>query len=174
MMLLLSEEADVLMLATNGLKNDLNSDNKFVAGLSLCAIGNLATADMSRDLAPEVDKHLKSTQPYLRKKACLAMARCLTKCPEMVEDFVDRVVTLLKDRNHGVLITVVQLMTQVLIMDQKNMELEGYGDDEISPCQDAFLRLVPSLVKLLRNIINTNFLSFICNQKHPLSTLRNP
>jgi AP-1 complex subunit gamma-1 len=157
MMLLLSEEADVLMLATNGLKNDLNSDNKFVAGLSLCAIGNLATADMSRDLAPEVDKHLKSTQPYLRKKACLAMARCLTKCPEMVEDFVDRVVTLLKDRNHGVLITVVQLMTQVLIMDQKNMELEGYGDDEISPCQDAFLRLVPSLVKLLRNIISGGY-----------------
>ena len=154
MMLLLSEEADVLMLATNGLKNDLNSDNKFVSGLSLCAIGNLATADMSRDLAPEVDKHLKSTQPYLRKKACLAMARCLTKCPEMVEDFVDRVVTLLKDRNHGVLITVVQLMTQVLIMDQKNMELEGCADDEISPCQDAFLRLVPSLVKLLRNIIS--------------------
>lgn len=157
MMLLLSEEADVLMLATNGLKNDLNSDNKFISGLSLCAIGNLATADMSRDLAPEVDKHLKSTQPYLRKKACLAMARCLTKCPEMVEDFVDRVVTLLKDRNHGVLITVVQLMTQVLIMDQKNMELEGCDEDEISPCQDAFLRLVPSLVKLLRNIISGGY-----------------
>eukprot|EP00555_Chaetoceros_dichaeta_P012001 CAMPEP_0198256492 /NCGR_PEP_ID=MMETSP1447-20131203/6413_1 /TAXON_ID=420782 /ORGANISM="Chaetoceros dichaeta, Strain CCMP1751" /LENGTH=213 /DNA_ID=CAMNT_0043943165 /DNA_START=112 /DNA_END=750 /DNA_ORIENTATION=+ len=124
MMLLLSEQADVLMLATNALKNDLNSDNKFVSGLALCAIGNLATADMSRDLAPEVDKHLKSTNPYLRKKACLAMARCLTKCPDMVEDFVERVVTLLKDRSHGVLITVVQLMTQVLIMDQKNAEME--------------------------------------------------
>ena len=82
MMLLLSEEADVLMLATNALKNDLNSDNKFVAGLALCAIGNLATADMSRDLAPEVDKHLKSHLPYLRKKAALAMARCLAKCPD--------------------------------------------------------------------------------------------
>ncbi len=158
MMLLLSEEAEVLMLATNGLKNDLNSDNKFVSGLALCAIGNLATADMSRDLAPEVDKHLKSSQPYLRKKACLAMARCLTKCPDMVEDFVDRVVTLLKDRSHGVLITVVQLMTQVLIVEQKNNELEaeyGVDDDESeygTPCQDAFVKLVPSLVKLLRNV----------------------
>lgn len=156
MMLLLSEEAEVLMLSTNGLKNDLNSDNKFVSGLALCAIGNLATADMSRDLAPEVDKHLKSTQPYLRKKACLAMARCLTKCPDMVEDFVDRVVTLLKDRSHGVLITVVQLMTQVLIVEQKNNELEAEYDDEDSeygtPCQDSFVKLVPSLVKLLRNV----------------------
>lgn len=159
MMLLLSQEADVLMLATNALKNDLNSDNKFVSGLALCAIGNLATADMSRDLAPEVDKHLKSAEPYLRKKASLAMARCLTKCPDMVEDFVDRVVTLLKDRSHGVLITVVQLMTQVLVMDQKNMELEGgsMDEDDKTPCQVAFAKLVPSLVKLLRNIIGGGY-----------------
>ena len=125
MMLLLSEQADVLMLATNSLKNDLNNDNRFIAGLALCAIGNLATSDMSRDLAPEVDKHLGSPKPYLRKKACLAMARCLTKCPEMVEDFVDRVVSLLNDRTHGVLITVVQLMTRVLVMDREHNDAEA-------------------------------------------------
>lgn len=162
MMLLLSEEAEVLMLSTNGLKNDLNSDNKFVSGLALCAIGNLATADMSRDLAPEVDKHLKSTQQYLRKKACLAMARCLTKCPDMVEDFVDRVVTLLKDRSHGVLITVVQLMTQVLIVEQRNQDRDEYDDEEEdygTPCQDAFVKLVPSLVKLLRNVTGGGYAS---------------
>ena len=61
MVLLLSEQAGVLMLATNSLKNDLNSDNKFIVGLALCAIGNLATTDMSRDLVPEVDKHLGSS-----------------------------------------------------------------------------------------------------------------
>lgn len=156
MMLLLSEEADVLMLSTNSLKNDLNSKNKFVAGLSLCTIGNLATPDMSRDLAPEVDKHLKSGMPYLRKKANLAMARCLTKCPDMVEDFVDRVVTLLKDRNHGVLITVVQLMTQVLMIDLKNAEEEG-EDPFDTECRRAFLRLVPMLVKMLRNLLGSGF-----------------
>ena len=61
MMLLLSEQAGVLMLATKSLKNDLNSDKKIIAGLALCAIGNLATADMSRDLVPEVDKHWGSS-----------------------------------------------------------------------------------------------------------------
>lgn len=154
MMLLLSEEADVLMLATNSIKNDMNSKNRFVAGLALCTIGNLATADMSRDLAPEVDKHLKSSMPYLRKKANLAMARCLTKCPDMVEDFVDRVVTLLKDKNHGVLITVVQLMTQVLMIDLKNAEEEG-EDPFDTDCRKAFLRLVPMLVKMLRNLLSS-------------------
>lgn len=157
MMLLLSEEADVLMLATNSLKNDMNADNKFVAGLALCAIGNLATADMSRDLAPEVDKHLKSSTPYLRKKACLAMSRCLTKCPEMVEDFVDRVVTLLKDKSHGVLITVVQLMTQILLIDAETAEEEGYEDLLETPCRVAFVRLVPVLVKLLRNLLSVGY-----------------
>lgn len=161
MMLLLSEQADVLMLATNSLKNDLNSDNRFIAGLALCAIGNLATADMSRDLAPEVDKHLSSSKPYLRKKACLAMARCLTKCSDMLEDFVDRVVSLLNDRSHGVLITVVQLMTRVLVMDgtggDEYGEMDASNADEESPCRKAFLRLVPSLVKLLRSLLSMGY-----------------
>jgi AP-1 complex subunit gamma-1 len=166
MMLLLSEQADVLMLATNSLKNDLNSTNKFIAGLALCAIGNLATGDMSRDLAPEVDKHLGNAKPYLRKKACLAMARCLTKCPDMVEDFVDRVVTLLNDKSHGVLITVVQLMTRVLVIDRQEyfhgedgvgMTEGGDEGDYESPCRTAFLKLVPSLVKLLRNLLSMGY-----------------
>lgn len=56
------------MLATNSLKNDLNHSNQFIVGLALCTIGNLATPDMSRDLATEVDKHLRSGSPYIRKK----------------------------------------------------------------------------------------------------------
>jgi len=164
MMLLLSEQQEVLMLATNSLKNDLNSSNKFIAGLALATIGNLATPDMSRDLAPEVDKHLSNSNPYLRKKACLAMARCLRKCPDMVEDFVERVVGLLNDRSHGVLITVVQLMTQVLVIDREYILEEGGGqyDGEEdayyeSPTRTAFLKLVPSLVKLLRNLLSMGY-----------------
>jgi len=168
MMLLLSEEADVLMLATNALKNDLNSDNKFVAGLALCAIGNLATADMSRDLAPEVDKHLKSPLSYLRKKACLAMARCLSKCPDMVEDFVERLMTLLKDKSHGVLICVVQLMTQVLMIDYRFAEEEGEDPFE-TDCRKAFLRLVPTLVKMLRNLLSTGY-----SPDHDVSGISDP
>lgn len=154
MLLLLSENAEVLMLSTNALKSDLTSENKFVAGLALCAIGNLATADMSRDLAPEVDKHLKSNMSYIRKKACLAMTRCLSKCPDMVEDFVDRIVSLLKDKSHGVLVTVVQLMTQVLMIDFRTAEEEG-EDPYDTPCRNSFLKVVPTLVRMLRNMLGS-------------------
>ena len=86
----------------------------------------------------------------------IAMASCLATCLYIVEDFVERVVTLIKDVNHGVLVTVVQLMTQVLIMDQKNKKENGIGTNEDSLCQNSFLRLVPSLVKFLRNLISTS------------------
>jgi len=161
MMLLLSEEADVLMLATNSLKNDLNSDNKFVAGLALGAIGNLATSDMSRDLATEVEKHLKASAPYLRKKACLAMSRCLIKCPDMAEDFVEQLKSLLKDRSHGVLITVMQLMTQVILLDEKSFQ------DEDSPTRQAFLSLVPILVLKLKNLLSKGYSTEIDNSGDP-------
>lgn len=47
-----------------------------VAGLALCAVGNLATPDMARDLAMEVDKHLKSgSSSNVRKKAALCTVR---------------------------------------------------------------------------------------------------
>ena len=154
LLLLLSEEADVLMLATNSLKNDMNSSNKFIAGLALCALGNLGTPDMSRDLATEVEKHLKSSNPYLRKKACLAMSRCLVKVPEMVEDFTEKFVTLLKDRSHGVLITVVQLMTQVMLLEGKQ---EEYSPTSPGPARTAFVKLVPTLVKMLRNLLSSGF-----------------
>lgn len=142
------------MLVTNSLKNDLNSSNKFVVGLALCGIGNLGTPDMSRDLATEVEKHLKSPNPYLRKKACLSMSRCLVKVPEMVEDFTDKFITLLKDRSHGVLITVVQLMTQVMILE---LNQEEYDDNNYGPARTAFSKLVPALVKLQRNLLSSGY-----------------
>jgi hypothetical protein len=46
----------VLTLVTNSLKLDLNNPNPFVVGLALSAVGNLATEDIARDLAMDVDK----------------------------------------------------------------------------------------------------------------------
>lgn len=47
-----------------------------MVGLALCAVGNLATADMCRDLAMEVDKHLKAgNSSNIRKKAALCTVR---------------------------------------------------------------------------------------------------
>lgn len=42
---------------------DLTNSNQYIAALSLVAIGNLATQDMARDLAPDIDKVRTDTRP---------------------------------------------------------------------------------------------------------------
>jgi len=112
--MLLDESTEVLTLVQNCLKTDLRHRNKFVVGLALTALGNIASTDITRDLASEVDCHLKNTNPYIRKKAALCAKRIFVKVPELVEDFVERVLHLLADRNHGVLYTGVQLIAHLL------------------------------------------------------------
>lgn len=48
--------------------SDLNHSNQFIAGLALCALGAISSAEMSRDLGSEVEKLMRSTNPYLKKK----------------------------------------------------------------------------------------------------------
>jgi AP-1 complex subunit gamma-1 len=60
---------------------------------------------MARDLAFDVEKLLKSNNSYLRKKAALATIRLLKKEPDLIETMGERIVALLKDRSHGVLIS---------------------------------------------------------------------
>lgn len=47
----------------------MNSSNMYNVGLALCTMGNIASAEMARDLAPEVDKLLGSSNSYIKKKA---------------------------------------------------------------------------------------------------------
>eukprot|EP00164_Ancoracysta_twista_P014375 GFYU01023394.1.p1 GENE.GFYU01023394.1~~GFYU01023394.1.p1 ORF type:complete len:164 (+),score=37.06 GFYU01023394.1:87-578(+) len=68
LMTLLDERQEVLMLVTNSLKNDMNHQNQYIVGLALCALGNISSTDIARDLAPEVEKLLKNSNPYIRKK----------------------------------------------------------------------------------------------------------
>lgn len=141
--LLLNEQAEVLTLVTNSLKIDLSSHSQYIQALSLITIGNLSTQDMARDLASDVEKLLRSTNSYLRKKAVLATIRLLRKEPDLLEHFGERIAGLLKDRAHGVLISGLQLIIEVL---------------EIAPeMKPEYEKLVPALVRLLRNFISMGF-----------------
>ncbi|CAM9242459.1 unnamed protein product [Ectocarpus fasciculatus] len=141
--LLLTESTEVLTLVTNSLKVDLGNPNQYIVALSLITIGNLATQDMARDLASDVEKILNQQNSYLRKKAALATIRLFKKEPDLIEHMTDSVVSLLKDRAHGVLVTGLQLIAEVI---------------ELEPGQiETFRPLVPSLVRLLRNFISMGY-----------------
>jgi AP-1 complex subunit gamma-1 len=121
----------------------LGSHNQFIQALALVSIGNLATQDMARDVASDVEKLLRSNNSYLRKKAALAVIRLVKKEPDLIEHMTGNIVALLKDKTHGVLISGLQLMIDVL--ELVPTEYEEYG------------KLVPALVRLLRNLISMGF-----------------
>lgn len=141
--LLLNEQTEVLTLVTNSLKVDLTHSNQYIQGLSLIVIGNMATPDMARDLASDVEKLLRGGNPYLRKKAALATIRLLKREPDLIEHMSELVLPLFKDRAHGVLITGIQLMIEILDL-QPDMK-------------DEYVRVVPALVRLLRSFISMGY-----------------
>ena len=115
MVLLVSEDNDIFLLVTNTLKSDLNSSDPFVqpysftcryvVGLALTAAANVCSEAMARDIFTDVLQKLSSSNPFIKKKACLCMISILNKIPEMVEDMMKTLPSLLADEDHGVLIS---------------------------------------------------------------------
>ena len=56
---------------------------------------------MSRDLAVDVEKLIKTSNPYLKKKAILCAIRIIRKVPELMEIYIPSVRNLLNEKNHG-------------------------------------------------------------------------
>ena len=54
----------------------------------MCALGNICTAEMARDVAPEVASLLHSKNSYVRKKAALCSVRIVKKVPDLADEFV--------------------------------------------------------------------------------------
>ncbi|KAL3511259.1 hypothetical protein ACH5RR_030660 [Cinchona calisaya] len=122
LMLLLDERQEVLMLVTNSIKQDLNHTNQYIVGLALCALGNICSAEMARDLAPEVERLLQFRDPNIRKKAALCIIRIIKKVPDLAENFINPAASLLKEKHHGVLLTGVQLCTDLCKVSAEALE----------------------------------------------------
>ncbi|CAN6550688.1 unnamed protein product [Malus baccata var. baccata] len=144
LMLLLDERQEVLMLVTNSLKQDLNHTNQYIVGLALCALGNICSAEMARDLAPEVERLLQFRDPNIRKKAALCSIRIIRKVPELAENFINPAATLLKEKHHGVLITGVQLCTDLCKVSEEALEYFR------KKCTEG-------LVKTLKDVVNSPY-----------------
>ncbi|PPD97206.1 hypothetical protein GOBAR_DD05768 [Gossypium barbadense] len=102
LMLLLDERQEVLMLVTNSLKQ--------------------YPAQMARDLAPDVERLLQFRDPNIRKKAALCSIRIIKKVPDLAENFMHPASSLLKEKHHGVLITGVQLCTDLCKVSSEALE----------------------------------------------------
>lgn len=113
----------------------MNHSNMYAVGLALCTFANIASEEMSRDLCNEVEKLLGSSNTYVRKKvhftyhfkltcitewflqAALCALRIVRKVPELIDHFISKAKNLLSDRNHGVLLSGITLITEMCQAD---------------------------------------------------------
>jgi AP-1 complex subunit gamma-1 len=118
-------------------------------GLALCTLGNIASVEMSRDLFPEIENLLSTANPYIRRKAALCAMRICRKVPDLQEHFIDKAKLLLQDRNHGVLLCGLTLVTSLCEAD----EAEG-GEEGIV---ELFRPLTVGLVKTLKGLTSSGY-----------------
>ncbi|CAG5113200.1 Oidioi.mRNA.OKI2018_I69.chr2.g7328.t1.cds [Oikopleura dioica] len=142
-MLLLDENREVTMLITNSLKNDLEHSSQYVVSLALCTLGNICSSEMARDLAQDVERIMRNGPAYLKKKATLCACRIIRKEPELIDNFIQLVPSLLNDKHHGVMLAGVAFVTEMCNIS-----------DEYT---DKFRRSVPALVRMLKNLIMSGF-----------------
>jgi len=104
---------------------------------------------MSRDLFPEIEKLITTANPYIRRKAALCAMRICRKVPDLQEHFIDNAKLLLNDRNHGVLLCGLTLVTSMCEAD----EAEG-GEEGVV---EIFRPLVGTLVKTLKGLASSGY-----------------
>lgn len=76
--LFLSEKSEVLMMATNRIRIDLEQNtNIFVVSLALKTFSEIADKNMTTDLYQNIKDLMESDSKYIKKKAMLATIRLL-------------------------------------------------------------------------------------------------
>lgn len=147
--LLLDENQEVLTLVTNSLQNDLGHSNQYIVGLALCTLGNIASMEMSRDLFADIEKLVSTNNPYIRRKAALCAMKICRKVPDLQEHFIEKAAALLSDRNHGVLLCGLTLVTSMCEADEEEGGEEGIVD--------KYKQFIPVLVRTLKGLATSGY-----------------
>lgn len=104
---------------------------------------------MSRDLFSEIEKLISTANPYIRRKAALCAMRICRKVPDLQEHFIEKATALLQDRNHGVLLCGLTLVTSLCEADEEEGGEEGIVE--------KFRQFVPILVRTLKGLASSGY-----------------
>ncbi|WOO83240.1 AP-2 complex subunit alpha-2 [Vanrija pseudolonga] len=122
--LLMHENSDLVRLVINSIRKDLEDNNEVFNCLALHAVANLGGKEMAESLVDSVFRCMISatSTTFVRKKAALTLLRLYRKHPSVipVDEWAERVIPLIMERDQAVAMTVTSLITA---MAQDNLEL---------------------------------------------------
>ncbi len=140
---LMDEKSEVLLLTSHTIKKDLENPNQYIASTALNAIGEVCTADMCRDSAPDVLKLLSNSNPFIKKKASLALSKIIRKCPELTETVAEKLNLIFEDKNHGVLLGGLSLAAQIFRNEPQYV--------------DRYRKYLGNLMRMMKTLSSTNY-----------------
>jgi len=103
------------MMATNRIHHDLNSSSNYIISLALVALSEICTAEMCRELVSDILKVMANGTSFVKKKAALSATKIIKKLPDTINDFVEKVDILMEDRHHGVLLSTLGLIEEIIL-----------------------------------------------------------
>lgn len=106
-------EQDLLILATNQFKKDLNSHNHIEIGLALSGIATIVSANLAKDIIDDVVMKLTHLKPYIRKKAVLALYKVFLQYPESLRSALPRVIEKLDDTDVSVVSATITVICEI-------------------------------------------------------------
>lgn len=108
-----AEDTDVLILATNLIKKDLQSAQPLDVLAALNGLSHVITQELAQHLADDILRMLTHSRPPVRKRAVLVLHSAITKCPELLDRSWERLRDLLCDENQGVVTATVHVVCEL-------------------------------------------------------------
>uniref|UniRef100_A0A4W5RZ80 AP-1 complex subunit gamma n=1 Tax=Hucho hucho TaxID=62062 RepID=A0A4W5RZ80_9TELE len=165
-MMLLDEKQDASLLITNSIKNDLSHSSQYVQSLALCTLGCMGSAEMCRDLAPEIDRLLRASNSYIKKKVSTL---CRHKHTQLsVWQLFPSWFGLIAGVLHGAVVLITELCERnpdtleqfrkavpELVQIMKGLVMSGYSPEHnVAGISDPFLQV--RILRLLRILGRNN------------------
>ena len=141
---LMNESNELLMMATQAIKNDLNNTtSNFIVALGLTAIAEISTEEMCRKLYTEVKKLMRSSSSYVKKKAILSAVRIIKNIPDTIDDFMDVIDALINEHSHSITLATMTLIEEIIKMEPDRVK--------------TFRKYTKIMVKILKNLIHSGY-----------------
>uniref|UniRef100_A0A8C7RZK6 AP-1 complex subunit gamma n=1 Tax=Oncorhynchus mykiss TaxID=8022 RepID=A0A8C7RZK6_ONCMY len=157
-MMLLDEKQDASLLITNSIKNDLSHSSQYVQSLALCTLACMGSAEMCRDLAPEIDRLLRASNSYIKKKVSTVCSH--THTPPLLPSWLRVLhgavvlITELCERNPDTLEQFRKVVPELVLM-MKGLVMSGYSPEHnVAGISDPFLQV--RILRLLRILGRNN------------------